>query len=237
MFGIDIIDASLLPAMTVALLAGILSFLSPCVLPIVPPYLAYMSGISVGELRQGRSAVLASVFFVLGLSTVFLVLGAATSAFGLLFLAYKGWLETVAGIIVMVFGAHFIGVFRLRFLDRDVRFAAGDEWWLTLEEESQLDEWNARHRSYSMIADVLSIVVDWDLTDPAAFEKFTATELLERAQLNKPTNPQAKECAAILREHLGEPKRINGYMKWSVPIRSQHRDQVPSPRVQAALSE
>ncbi len=126
MFGIEIIDASLLPAMTVALLAGVLSFLSPCVLPIVPPYLAYMSGISVGELRQGRSAVLASVFFVLGLSTVFLVLGAATSAFGMLFLAYKGWLETVAGVIVMVFGAHFIGVYRLRFLDRDVRFAAGD---------------------------------------------------------------------------------------------------------------
>ncbi len=56
MFGIDIIDASLLPALFVALFAGILSFLSPCVLPIVPPYLAYMSGISMGDLRQGRSA-------------------------------------------------------------------------------------------------------------------------------------------------------------------------------------
>jgi cytochrome c-type biogenesis protein len=126
MFGIDILDASLLPALAVALLAGVLSFLSPCVLPIVPPYLAYMSGISMGELRQGRSAVLASVFFVLGLSTVFLVLGAATSAFGMVFLAYKPWLETVAGIVVMAFGAHFIGVYRISFLDRDVRFAAGD---------------------------------------------------------------------------------------------------------------
>ena len=126
MFGIDILDASMLPAMTVALLAGILSFLSPCVLPIVPPYLAYMSGISVGELRQGRSAVLASVFFVLGLSTVFLLLGAATSAFGMLFLAYKSWLETAAAVVVMAFGAHFIGVYRIRFLDRDVRFDGGE---------------------------------------------------------------------------------------------------------------
>lgn len=126
MFGIDILDAGLLPAMAIALAAGVLSFLSPCVLPIVPPYLAYMSGISMGELRQGRSALLASVFFVLGLSTVFLLLGAATSAFGMLFLTYKPWLETLSALVVMGFGAHFIGIYRLRFLDRDVRFAAGD---------------------------------------------------------------------------------------------------------------
>ena len=76
----DILDASLLPAMAVALLAGLLSFLSPCVLPIVPPYLAYMSGISVTELsartrRAQPSALMPAVFFVLGLSTVFLLLG------------------------------------------------------------------------------------------------------------------------------------------------------------------
>ena len=126
MFGIDILDASLIPAMVVALLAGVLSFLSPCVLPIVPPYLAYMSGISIGDLRQGRSALLASIFFVLGLSTVFLLLGAATSAFGMLFLSWKSTLETAAALIVMVFGAHFIGIYRIRFLDRDVRFQGGD---------------------------------------------------------------------------------------------------------------
>ncbi|MEO8242574.1 MAG: cytochrome c biogenesis protein CcdA [bacterium] len=126
MFGIDIIDASLLPALLVALLAGILSFLSPCVLPIVPPYLAYMSGISMGDLRQGRSALLAAVFFVLGLSTVFLLLGAATTAFGMAFLGIKSYLETASALIVMLFGAHFIGIYRIRFLDRDVRFQAGD---------------------------------------------------------------------------------------------------------------
>lgn len=126
MFGIEVADASLLPAMAVALLAGFLSFLSPCVLPIVPPYVAYMSGISMGDLRQGRSAVVAAIFFVLGLSTIFLAMGAGASAFGMLFLSYKSTLETIAALIVMTFGAHFLGLFRLKFLDRDVRFDAGD---------------------------------------------------------------------------------------------------------------
>ena len=89
----DILDASLLPAMAVALLAGLLSFLSPCVLPIVPPYLAYMSGISVTELsarKDGRNrALIPAVFFVLGLSTVFLLLGFTASYLGMVFLSYQ----------------------------------------------------------------------------------------------------------------------------------------------------
>ena len=114
------------------------------------------------------------------------------------------------------------------FAQLTVRFEAGDEWWLTPEEERQLDAWNARHRNYSMISDVLAKAVDWELTDPAAFEKFTAIDLLKRAGLDNPTNPQAKECASLLREHLGEPKRINGYMKWSVPIRPNAQDEGPA---------
>lgn len=114
------------------------------------------------------------------------------------------------------------------FAQLTVRYEAGDEWWLTPDEELQLDAWNARHRTYSMIADVLAKAVDWELTDPAAFEKFTAIDLLKRAGLDNPTNPQAKECASILREHLGEPKRINGYMKWSVPIRPNTPDEGPA---------
>ncbi len=126
MFGIDLFDASLAPAMLVALLAGLLSFLSPCVLPIVPPYLAYMSGISVGEMKGGRSPLLAACFFVLGLSTVFLLLGFAASAFGAFFLGNSQLFSTLAGIVVMIFGAHFVGVFRIGFLDREVRLDAGD---------------------------------------------------------------------------------------------------------------
>ena len=79
MFGIELIDAGLLPAMAIALVAGIVSFLSPCVLPIVPPYLAYMSGVSLNDMSsQGaarRKAVIAALCFVMGRSTVFLILG------------------------------------------------------------------------------------------------------------------------------------------------------------------
>ncbi len=130
MFGIEIMDAGLLPAMLVALAAGIVSFLSPCVLPIVPPYLAYMSGVSLSELNKeggGRSAFLPALFFVMGLSTVFLLLGFAASAFGKVFLQYSDWFSTFAGLIVMVFGAHFIGVFRIGFLDREARLDVGDQ--------------------------------------------------------------------------------------------------------------
>jgi cytochrome c-type biogenesis protein len=125
-----ILDATLLPAMLVALVAGLLSFLSPCVLPIVPPYLAYMGGVSVSEMQEAREArrkaLLAAAFFVLGLSTVFLLLGAAASAFGRALLAWQGWFVPVAGIVIMVFGAHFLGVIRIPILAREARMEAGD---------------------------------------------------------------------------------------------------------------
>lgn len=130
MFGIEIIDAALLPAMLVALVAGIISFLSPCVLPIVPPYLAYISGVSLNDLTESGSqrarAVMPALFFVLGLSTVFLFLGFTASAIGTVFLQYQGYFNTVAGILVMAFGAHFVGVYRFKFLDREARIDAGD---------------------------------------------------------------------------------------------------------------
>jgi len=131
MFGIELIDAGLLPAMLVALLAGVLSFLSPCVLPIVPPYLAYMGGITMAELAgtsaRRRAPVLAALAFVLGLSTVFLFLGFTASLFGAFFLANSQLFATLAGIMVMVFGAHFLGIFRIGLLEREVRMNAGDQ--------------------------------------------------------------------------------------------------------------
>ena len=125
-----ILDATLLPALAIALAAGLLSFLSPCVLPVVPPYLAYMGGVSVTALRDSRAArkpvMLAAMFFVLGLSTVFLLLGMAASAFGRALLQWQDWFLTGAGLTIMVFGLHFLGVFRLRFMDREARLDAGD---------------------------------------------------------------------------------------------------------------
>lgn len=131
MFGIDLIDASLLPAMTIALLAGVISFLSPCVLPIVPPYLAYMSGVSVGDMsddtQSRKRVVIAALFFVMGLSTVFLILGFAASAFGAFFLQNQILFAQVSGVVVIVFGLHFLGVFRIGFLDQEARLDAGDK--------------------------------------------------------------------------------------------------------------
>ncbi len=129
MFGIEIMDASLLPAMTVAAFAGLISFLSPCVLPVVPPYLAYMSGVSMTDMQEGGRGrtLLTALFFVLGLSTVFLLLGFTASAVGRVFLNYQGWFNTIAGVVVMIFGAHFIGVFRIGFLDREARFDVGEQ--------------------------------------------------------------------------------------------------------------
>lgn len=131
MFGIDIFDASLLPAMLVAVSAGLLSFLSPCVLPIVPPYLAYMGGTSVSDMQGAETAarrrtMMSAAFFVLGLSTVFLFLGFTASVFGRFFLTNQDWFVTIAGVVIMIFGAHFIGIFRIGFMDREMRIDAGD---------------------------------------------------------------------------------------------------------------
>jgi cytochrome c-type biogenesis protein len=124
----DIIDAGLLPAMLVALTAGVLSFLSPCVLPIVPPYLAYMSGISMGDMRDDaaarRKVLMPALFFVMGLSTVFLLLGFTASAFGAFFLQNQVLFSKISGAVVVVFGLHFLGVFRIGLLDREARLGA-----------------------------------------------------------------------------------------------------------------
>jgi cytochrome c-type biogenesis protein len=113
MLGLDVIDAALVPALLVAVAAGVLSFLSPCVLPIVPPYLAYMGGISLNGQGNARGrALLTAAFFVLGLSTVFLFLGFTFSWIGQLFLRNQMVLAQVAGVVIYVFGLHFIGLRR-----------------------------------------------------------------------------------------------------------------------------
>ncbi|KGJ09113.1 cytochrome c biogenesis CcdA family protein [Paracoccus sphaerophysae] len=128
MFGIELADAAFLPAALVAVAAGVLSFLSPCVLPIVPPYLAYMTGVKVSALQdRQRSAVLPALFFVLGLSTVFLLMGYAASAFGRAFLQYQPLLVKLSGAFVILLGLHFLHVFRIPLLDREARLDTGDK--------------------------------------------------------------------------------------------------------------
>jgi cytochrome c-type biogenesis protein len=131
MFGIDLFDAALMPSLIVALLAGVISFLSPCVLPIVPPYLAYMGGISMSEMTDekisNKPAIIAAIFFALGLSTVFIFLGFAASAFGRVFLEYQELMAQIAGGVIIVFGLHFLGIFTIPFLQREARLDAGDK--------------------------------------------------------------------------------------------------------------
>jgi cytochrome c-type biogenesis protein len=111
-----------------ALLAGLVSFLSPCVLPLVPPYLCYMAGVSLDQLTgqsseviARRTVMLSSAAFVLGFSTVFVTLGATASAIGRFVASYADILAAVGGAVIIVMGLHFLGVFKIPFLQRTLR--------------------------------------------------------------------------------------------------------------------
>jgi cytochrome c-type biogenesis protein len=111
-----------------AFLAGLISFVSPCVLPIVPPYLAYLAGLTFDELKdenRGREStrqlISAAVAFVLGFTTVFVALGATASVIGQSMARYFDILSIVAGVVILVMGLHFLGVFRIALLYRDTR--------------------------------------------------------------------------------------------------------------------
>ena len=111
-----------------ALLAGLVSFLSPCVLPLVPPYLVYLAGTSLERLAEAepapqvrRDTVLAALLFVAGFSTVFVALGASASAIGALIRLYSNELAIVAGIVIIVMGLHFLGLTPIGFLHRQAR--------------------------------------------------------------------------------------------------------------------
>jgi cytochrome c-type biogenesis protein len=111
-----------------AFFAGIVSFLSPCVLPLVPAYVSFIAGESLEDLtgdgdRKRRVATLwLSLLFVFGFSTVFILLGASATALGDLLFQYRGILETIAGVVVILFGLVMIGIDRLPLLQRDLRF-------------------------------------------------------------------------------------------------------------------
>ena len=111
-----------------ALIAGLVSFLSPCVLPLVPPYLVYLAGTSLErfadkepEPQVKRETVIAAALFVLGFSTVFVALGASASVIGSLFRTYSEPLSIVAGILIIVMGLHFLGLTPIALLHRQKR--------------------------------------------------------------------------------------------------------------------
>lgn len=111
-----------------ALLAGIISFLSPCVLPLVPPYLVYLTGATIEHVASDeeqraskRAVMLSALIFVLGFSTVFVALGASASLIGGFIRAWSAQLSILAGIAIILMGLHFLGLTRLGFLMREGR--------------------------------------------------------------------------------------------------------------------
>ncbi|WP_116132089.1 cytochrome c biogenesis CcdA family protein [Tropicimonas sp. IMCC34043] len=116
-----------------AAVAGLLSFLSPCILPIVPFYLSYLAGVGMNQITADgvvppgvrRRAVISALFFSAGILTIFMALGASASAFGQLVVQYMDILRIVAAGVIILMGLHFLGVIRIGFLYRQFRAEAG----------------------------------------------------------------------------------------------------------------
>jgi cytochrome c-type biogenesis protein len=114
-----------------ALIAGVVSFLSPCVLPLVPPYLIYLTGATIEHVAHDestassrRAVMIAALMFVLGFSTVFVALGASASFIGGLIRAWSAQLSILAGIVIIIMGLHFLGLTRIGLLMREGRLTA-----------------------------------------------------------------------------------------------------------------
>jgi cytochrome c-type biogenesis protein len=109
-----------------AFAAGVVSFLSPCVLPLVPGYVSFVAGSSLEDLRDGAAprvqSLMLATTFVLGFTAVFVALGASATALGNLLLSYRYELGVVAGAVVVLFGLHMLGLTPIRLLERDTRF-------------------------------------------------------------------------------------------------------------------
>ena len=126
MLDIDIFSSSIILSALLCLFAGVLSFLSPCVLPILPPYLAYMAGTTVSEIKDNKktikkSVLLSAISFSLGLSVVFILLGLVANSMATLFILFQNELRIGSGLLIILFGLHFIGLFRIAFLQKELR--------------------------------------------------------------------------------------------------------------------
>lgn len=112
----------------VAFSAGLLSFLSPCVLPLVPSYVTFITGLSLDEVRtERRTALVHALLFVLGFSLIFIALGATASVLGRVLFAARVWIARLGGALIIVFGLYLLGAFDLRLLAQDKRVYLGDK--------------------------------------------------------------------------------------------------------------
>jgi len=113
--------------LSIAFLAGIVSFLSPCVLPLIPGYISYISGTSFNNLvdKKGDLVVVKTIFFTLGFSFVFIILGSTASFIGKFFLINSDIFRIIAGVIIIVFSLQLIGIINLKLMNKDARFFTG----------------------------------------------------------------------------------------------------------------
>ena len=109
--------------LSIAFLAGLISFLSPCVLPLIPGYISYISGTSFNELvdKKNNLVVVKTIFFTLGFSFVFIALGSAASLIGKFFLTNSHIFRLLAGIIIIFFSLQLLGIINFKFMNKDVR--------------------------------------------------------------------------------------------------------------------
>lgn len=114
----------------VALSAGVLSFLSPCVLPLVPSYLSFVTGMSLEDLQQGvnrKATLIHSLLFVAGFSMIFILLGASASFLGVFMKHYELWIARIGGVVIVILGLHLTGVFKIAPLMRERRVHVNDK--------------------------------------------------------------------------------------------------------------
>ena len=109
------------PSLSIAFLAGLISFLSPCVLPLIPGYISYISGTSLNE-KKRNIIVVKTIFFTLGFSFIFIALGSTASFVGKFFLTNSNILRILAGIIIIFFSLQIIGIINFNFMNKDIRF-------------------------------------------------------------------------------------------------------------------
>src|SRR5690606_14030441 len=121
-------DSTTLGLLLFAFSAGLLSFLSPCVLPLIPSYVTFITGMSLDEMQRARRATLIhSLLFIAGFTLIFLALGATATVFGRVLLVYRDWISRIGGVLIIFFGLYLLGAFNFAFLARERRVHVADK--------------------------------------------------------------------------------------------------------------
>lgn len=114
--------------LAIAFTAGLLSFLSPCVLPLIPSYITFITGMGFEDVtRSRRTTLVHALLFILGFSLIFIALGASATALGNLLLAYRDWISRIGGVLVIIFGLYMLGVLRIGAFATDTRLHLSDK--------------------------------------------------------------------------------------------------------------